>query len=195
MLLVPAAASLGIGVLSGLASMSHPSSAPAFREMYKGFWHAMRVIAQLCGWVIGIRRSTQHGVTLPQWLWTAAAPWLKVLWRAVVFGLGLIRQLFAPHTMLRQMTAVVIIQGLTAGVHRIKHEVKRRMAFPWASTWRRRAKLEEQLATVKTYQEWRHVAKQLDTVTGKDAWRREDESPYYDAQRLRQKVELYRVRH
>ena len=50
---------------------------------------------------------------------------------------------------------------------------------------RQRTRLEAALAHAETYEAWRQIATELDTVTGGEAWRADDTSQHYDDRALR----------
>ena len=53
-------------------------------------------------------------------------------------------------------------------------------------------KIEEALSQAKSYEQWLELANQHDTETGADIWRRNDESPLYDASSIT--IRLQRLR-
>jgi TAG lipase/steryl ester hydrolase/phospholipase A2/LPA acyltransferase len=95
---------------------------------------------------------------------------------------------FAPRQILFQLVLVGILQIAAMGYETTLSASKRVLSL-FSARRRRIQQLQGLMAKAQSYQEWDKYAREMDTLTGFDAWRKQDETSLIDHVVLRKRID------
>eukprot|EP00931_Biecheleriopsis_adriatica_P061136 TRINITY_DN36751_c0_g1_i1.p1 TRINITY_DN36751_c0_g1~~TRINITY_DN36751_c0_g1_i1.p1 ORF type:complete len:665 (+),score=144.61 TRINITY_DN36751_c0_g1_i1:36-2030(+) len=103
--------------------------------------------------------------------------------------------LFAPKVFFRQLTALAALIFLRRVFwigRRVLRTWKRSMLGAVQDKAAEKESLRRKRRKCTTYEDFQRLGEELDKAEGKDSWKRQDESPYFDAERLRERTKKYK---
>ena len=109
--------------------------------------------------------------------------------------LKLTLRVLAPEVFLRQLaalTTLIIVRHSFWQIRRWFRSLTRQVPFLGGPKGKLREEIRVARRKCKEYSAFQHLGEKLDKLEGKDRWKRDDNSPLFDSDRLRERTKRYR---